>query len=69
MARLKEEKDGSYIHVIDNEILLKLERKRDKGSLDAMKEKDEKINPINGHKEKGRLERQEHEGDLSISLI
>ncbi|CAA3003344.1 Hypothetical predicted protein [Olea europaea subsp. europaea] len=39
MARLKEEKDGSYIHVIDNEILLKLERKRDKGSLDAMKEK------------------------------
>ncbi|CAA3003345.1 Hypothetical predicted protein [Olea europaea subsp. europaea] len=44
MARLKEEKDGSYIHVIDNEILLKLERKRDKGSLDAMKEKVSKFN-------------------------
>ncbi|CAA3003343.1 Hypothetical predicted protein [Olea europaea subsp. europaea] len=50
MARLKEEKDGSYIHVIDNEILLKLERKRDKGSLDAMKEKDRQLKyPVTSH--------------------
>ncbi|CAA3020703.1 Hypothetical predicted protein [Olea europaea subsp. europaea] len=138
MARLKEEKHDSYIHVIDNEILLKLERTSDKCSLDATEEKvflnrgslqephkvmlvktvhkdngnqsafvasnskqpfdfpgvkcavpsaflstnlecfsslfrfffrkimivitmGEKINPVNGQKEKGRLERQEHE--------